>query len=46
MKTLFSLVLGVLVLSGCASEIKDLKSPCVGAEGSPCERRPVNQGLS
>ncbi len=30
------------VLAGCSSKIEDLKSPCVGAEGSPCDRRPVN----
>ncbi|MEQ1705792.1 MAG: hypothetical protein ABL867_07475 [Rickettsiales bacterium] len=29
-------------LSSCSHPRPDLKSPCVGAEGSPCERRPVN----
>ena len=29
-------------LSACSSSHKDIKSPCVGAEGSPCDRRPVN----
>lgn len=32
------------VVSGCAVKREDLKSPCVGAEGSPCDRRPVNIG--
>lgn len=30
------------VLSACSNEMEDLKSPCAGADGSPCERRPVN----
>ena len=30
------------VLSACSNPQPDLKSPCVGAEGSPCDRRPVN----
>ncbi|MEZ5690755.1 MAG: hypothetical protein R3D71_03720 [Rickettsiales bacterium] len=30
------------VITGCSNAPPDLKSPCVGAEGSPCERRPVN----
>ena len=29
-------------LTACSQKIEDLKSPCVGAEGSPCDRRPVN----
>lgn len=28
--------LPALLLGGCASAPKELKSPCVGAEGSPC----------
>lgn len=32
-------------LSACSNRIDDLKSPCVGAEGSPCDRRPVNVGI-
>jgi hypothetical protein len=41
------IVIGVLltVLSACTSEKQDMKSPCVGAEGSPCARRPVNTWL-
>jgi len=39
-------VLAVLVLGmvqGCSSEVPDVKSPCVGLEGSPCgARTPVN----
>lgn len=30
------------VLASCTNPQPDLKSPCVGAEGSPCDRRPVN----
>jgi len=30
------------VISGCGATREDLKSPCVGADGSPCARRPVN----
>jgi hypothetical protein len=42
---LFIVVLGVL--SACSNPVEDLKSPCVGKDGSPCDRRaPVNQGLS
>jgi hypothetical protein len=32
----------LLVLASCANKQPDLKSPCVGAENSPCDRRPVN----
>lgn len=32
------------LLSSCSTTLTDLKSPCVGAEGSPCDRRPVNDG--
>jgi len=33
-----------VVLGGCSNKASDLKSPCVGNEGSPCARRPVNVG--
>lgn len=41
------LVLACLLLSiaggvSACSGNSELKSPCVGAEKSPCERRPVN----
>lgn len=26
-------------LSACTSDTPEIKSPCVGIEGSPCERR-------
>ena len=33
----------LVTLSACSNAQPDLKSPCVGAEGSPCDRRaPVN----
>lgn len=34
----------ICLLQGCTSTPPELKSPCVGAEGSPCgPRLPVNQ---
>lgn len=36
----------LVVLGACTNPQVDLKSPCVGAEGSPCDRRaPENQSL-
>jgi len=32
----------LLLLAACSNSQPDLMSPCVGAEGSPCDRRPVN----
>ncbi len=32
-------------LSACSNPHPDLKSPCVGAEGSPCDRRPVSNNV-
>ena len=37
----FALIIG-LTLTGCNKEPENLMSPCVGAEGSPCDRTPVN----
>lgn len=34
--------LALLLACGCTNATPDLKSPCVGAEGSPCDRRPAN----
>lgn len=34
----------LLVLAACSNPTPDIKSPCVGAADSPCERRAVNQG--
>ncbi|MDE3059792.1 MAG: hypothetical protein KGJ06_02130 [Pseudomonadota bacterium] len=34
--------IALMVMSGCSNKEPDLKSPCVGADGSPCARRPVN----
>lgn len=43
MKTLALFLLLALPLAACTAPAqRDLKSPCVGAEGSPCDRRPVN----
>ena len=30
------LVCSLLVMQGCQKDMPELKSPCVGAEGSPC----------
>lgn len=35
----------LLVLQACSNAPDDVGSPCVGAEGSPCDRRPVNESL-
>lgn len=40
-KLLLAAVL-LVSLSACSNPRPDLKSPCVGAEGSPCDRRAVN----
>lgn len=32
-------------LSACSNPHPDLKSPCVGAEGSPCDRRSVSNNV-
>jgi hypothetical protein len=41
---LISVVLATL--GACSNnKVEDLKSPCVGAEGSPCDRRPVNMDI-
>lgn len=37
------LVIILLALASCNNKTPDLKSPCVGAEDSPCDRRSVNQ---
>ena len=35
------------MLAACSNPVEDLKSPCVGKDGSPCDRRaPANQALS
>jgi uncharacterized protein YceK len=43
MKKIFIFLLVGLVLQGCQTPAHELKSPCVGTEGSPCgDRRKVN----
>jgi hypothetical protein len=42
MKTISMLAIALCLLAGCSNRPEDLKSPCVGAEGSPCDPRPVN----
>ena len=36
------IALALTAVAGCSKKRDDLRSPCVGAEGSPCEKRPVN----
>ena len=43
-KKIIVAMLAMLAISGCTNQREDLKSPCVGADGSPCDRRPVNVG--
>ena len=40
MKFLFTVIL--LGISACSSPPKELKSPCVGLEDSPCGKRSAN----
>lgn len=43
MLRLMMLVFAMTVLAGCTEKRDDLRSPCVGAENSPCgDRRDVN----
>lgn len=43
-KLIFIALLGML--AACSNAVEDLKSPCVGNDGSPCARRaPNNQWL-
>lgn len=37
----------ILLLPACSTEVKDVKSPCVGTDDSPCgPRRAVNGWMS
>ncbi len=38
----FLVLISLIILSSCNREPPTLKSPCVGAEGSPCVKRPAN----
>lgn len=39
MRTVIIMLALPLLLAACEKKIEDLKSPCVGAEGSPCDKR-------
>lgn len=42
-KYFLCLMMLAIPLAGCSGEREELKSPCVGNEGSPCgPRHPVN----
>lgn len=44
MKKLLLVAVVLSALSACSNKTEDLKSPCVGGENSPCDRRsPSNQ---
>lgn len=42
MKKTIALIIAITLLQACTAARPDLKSPCVGAEGSPCDHRPAN----
>ncbi len=42
MQKILFIGLAIMMLGACTNQASDLKSPCVGAEGSPCDRRAVN----
>ena len=44
MMRLVLIAIALVSLNACSDPTPDLKSPCVGADGSPCVRRPVNDG--
>lgn len=39
MKKLLLVAMTLCTLASCAPKQEDLMSPCVGAKGSPCDRR-------
>ncbi len=45
MKALFFSLLVAGLIAGCAGPTT-LKSPCVGAGGSPCDRTPLSSGAT
>ncbi len=45
MRVIVLLVVMLCVVQGCSPKTPPLKSPCVGAEDSPCgPRSPINDG--
>ncbi len=45
MKNAVLILFLVVILSfvqACTTKPRELKSPCVGSEGSPCDKRPAN----
>lgn len=43
MKKAMLVMVALVALQGCEHKPAELKSPCVGAEGSPCDvRTPIN----
>jgi hypothetical protein len=42
MRMLFLAIVLSFGVSACSSPTKELKSPCVGLEGSPCGKRSAN----
>ncbi len=44
MKKILLIGIALALMSGCSNKVPDLKSPCVGGDNSPCDRRaPANQ---
>ena len=44
-KKILFMIAVLATISACSSTRPDLKSPCVGADGSPCDRRAVNNAV-
>ena len=42
MKKIILMLCLVTAVPACSNKTEDLKSPCVGGDNSPCDRRPVN----
>jgi PBP1b-binding outer membrane lipoprotein LpoB len=45
MKTITVVLFSALLLAACSNPTPDLKSPCVGGEDSPCDRRAPQYNL-
>ncbi len=42
LRNAFAVAMLLGLLAGCSLPHSDMKSPCAGADGSPCVRHPVN----
>ena len=46
MRKMILAAMALLFIGACSAAPDDLKSPCVGDKGSPCDRRAVNDNVS